>query len=86
MLDAATNCGFGAHVIDTASRQATIRREGKAYHLSASVTDNGLGGATLHVSWNPPASSGAAKCGKRIVKDTTAYLASLEAPPPPPPV
>lgn len=85
LLDAAENLGFRVQVIDVKSHQATIRREAKAYHLSASVTDNGLGSATLHVSWSPPGSSGAAKCGKRIVKDTTAYLASLEAPPPPPP-
>ena len=87
LLDAAAELGLSFYVIDEGRRQVELRREGKAYRVSASVTDNGWGRATLHLSWDPAGSTGGGTCAKRVVRRTRAILAGMEPPPaaPPPP-
>ncbi len=85
MLDAADEMGVLAHVVDQRRRQAELRREGKGYRVSASVTDNGWGQSVLHLSWTPPGSSGGGKLAKRVAKATRRTLDGMDAPPPPAP-
>ena len=88
MLDVADSMMYRSHIIDQRSRQAVISRDGKAYRLSVSVTDNGYGQSSLHVSWTPRGSSGASKCAKKLLKATGLSLREMSAPqiPPPPPL
>lgn len=62
---------YYVHLVDRRRWQAIVGKSGKPYRVSISVTDNGYGESTLHMSWQPPGSGGAAKVAKRLEKDTT---------------
>ena len=85
LLDVADGLGYRSHVVDQLNRQVVISRANKSYRLAVSVTDNGLGQATLHVSWTPPSSSGASKCAKKLLKATGISLREMIPPEVPPP-
>ena len=85
LLDAAAGLGTRVSAVDRKALSFFVGKEGKAYRVAASVVDNGLGQATVHLSNTPPGSSAAAKCAKRLIKATTRILESLTPPPPLPP-
>jgi len=87
LLDAAEALETTAQIIDAKSRQAVIGKEGKSYRVSASVTDNGWGQTTLHLSWTHQGSAAARKCARRLSALTGRSLDGMVSPPPsaPPP-
>ena len=56
-LEAAAQMGFQVSMPDRAAGQLFLSgpkgRPGSSRRFSVSVTDNGLGGTAIHVSWDP---------------------------------
>jgi len=85
LLEVAAEMKTIARILDAKARQVIISRNTRSFRISASVTDNGRGRTTLHLSWTPPTSPGASKCAKRLIKATGDSLKQMAAPPPPAP-
>jgi hypothetical protein len=84
VLDAVESAGYRLHIVSNRRLQLFVSKAGKSWKLAASVTDNGLGEACLHLAWDPTSSKGAAKCAKRIARGVSRMLEEMGAPPPAP--